>query len=178
MMTSLKKKKIIVLGLEKSGKTSIVFNFIGKFNLSDYNSLGDTKSPNIFTLEKSDIEFSLWDFKGEEVYRNEFLNNFNSYINNTREIFFVIDVQDSTRYDLAIKFLQTIIMKLKRLNLKVEFTIFLHKYDNNLFERFPDLKREMIQSLIERIKQIIPSDDFHEIYQSNINMILDKIHIF
>ena len=78
-MPILNKKKILVLGLEKSGKTSIVLNFIGKFNLSDYDSYSNTKSPNIVKIESGNTEFDIWDFKGEEVYRNEFLNNFVRY---------------------------------------------------------------------------------------------------
>ncbi|MFX1601057.1 MAG: ADP-ribosylation factor-like protein, partial [Promethearchaeota archaeon] len=89
-----KKKKILVLGLEKSGKTSIVSSFIGKFNLSDFISFNNTRSPNIVKIEKDNIKFSIWDFNGKEAYCNEFLKNFNNYIIDTEEIFFVIDIQD------------------------------------------------------------------------------------
>jgi GTPase SAR1 family protein len=177
-MSISKKKKILVLGLEKTGKTSIVLSFSGKFNLSDYGSFNDIKSPNIVTVKKDDIKFSIWDFNGKEVHRNEFLKKFDDFIVNTEEIFFVIDIQDVKSYELSLKFLQEIIQKLKKLNLKVEFTFFLHKYDHDLLERFPDLSIEMIENLIERIKQIIPSEDFHEIYKTTIYTVLDKIHVY
>ncbi|MFW9823640.1 MAG: ADP-ribosylation factor-like protein [Candidatus Thorarchaeota archaeon] len=173
-----KKKKILVLGLEKSGKTSIIMHFIGKFNLSDFFSLDNTINPNIFNLEKDNIEFSIWDFKGDEAYRNEFLKNFNSYITDTEEIFFVIDVQDLKKYDLTLSFLQEIINKLKDINFRLEFTIFLHKYDNDLFERVSDINIEKINALIERIIQIIPQEEFHEIYKTTIYTVLDKIHVY
>ncbi|MFX1345969.1 MAG: ADP-ribosylation factor-like protein [Promethearchaeota archaeon] len=172
------KKKILVLGLEKSGKTSIVLSFIGKFNLSDYISLENSKNPNIVVLEIDNIKFSIWDFSGKETYRNEFLKNFNNYIKDTEEIFFVIDIQDLNSYDLALTFLQDIIEKLKEFNLTVEFTFFLHKYDQDLFERIPSLKIEKIDNLIARIKQIIPAEEFHEIYKTTIYTVLDKIHVY
>ncbi|MFX1495222.1 MAG: ADP-ribosylation factor-like protein [Promethearchaeota archaeon] len=174
----LKKKKILVLGLEKSGKTSIVLNFIGKVNLSNYISLNETKSPTIIKLKRDDLKFNIWDFSGKEVNRNEFLENFNEFINETKEIFYVIDIQDLKSYELTLKFLQEIIEKLKKLNIKVEFTFFLHKYDRDLFERFPDIKIEIIDNLIGKIKQIIPPEDFHEIYKTTIYTVLDKIHIY
>ncbi|MFX1310912.1 MAG: ADP-ribosylation factor-like protein [Promethearchaeota archaeon] len=173
-----KKKKILVLGLEKSGKTSIVSSFIGKFNLSDFISFNNTRSPNIVKIEKDNIKFSIWDFNGKEAYCNEFLKNFNNYIIDTEEIFFVIDIQDLKNYDLALNFLQEIIDKLKEFNLKIEFTFFLHKYDHDLFEQVSDINIEKIENLIGRIKQIIPPEDFHEIYKTTIYTVLDKIHIY
>ncbi|MFX1242151.1 MAG: Rab family GTPase [Promethearchaeota archaeon] len=177
-MPILNKKKILVLGLEKSGKTSIMLNFIGKFNLSDYNSYNNIKSPSIVKLESGNTEFDIWDFKGEEVYRNEFLNNFDDCINGTGEIFFVIDIQDLNRYDLVIKYLREIINKLKSLSLRVDFTFFLHKYDHDLLKRFPNINNEMIENLITKIKQIVPKEDFHEIYKTTIYTILDRIHVY
>ncbi|MFW9902241.1 MAG: ADP-ribosylation factor-like protein [Candidatus Thorarchaeota archaeon] len=172
------KKKILVLGLEKSGKTSIVLNFIGKYNISDFFSYNNTKNPNVVKLESDNITFCLWDFNGNEADRNEFLKNFKKYIVNTKEIFFVIDIQDLKRYDLTLTFLQEVIKKLQDLSLKVEFTFFLHKYDRDLFERFPEIKEEKIESLIRKIKQIVPPEEFHEIYKSTIYTVLDKIHIY
>ncbi|MFX1409348.1 MAG: ADP-ribosylation factor-like protein [Promethearchaeota archaeon] len=173
-----KSRKILVLGLEKSGKTSIVLSFIGKFNLSDYISLNETKSPNIIKFEKDDLKFNIWDFNGKEVYRNEFLKNFNDYIIDTKEIFYVIDIQNLKSYELTLKFLQDIIEKLKNLNIKVEFTFFLHKYDQDLFEQFPDINIKIIENFIGRIIEIIPPEDFHEIYKTTIYTVLDKIHVY
>ncbi|MFW9827888.1 MAG: ADP-ribosylation factor-like protein [Candidatus Thorarchaeota archaeon] len=173
-----KKKKIIVLGLKGSGKTSIVLNFIGKFNLSDYSSNINVKSPNILKLKKRNIEFSIWDFNGEESHRKEFLTNFNNYIIDTEEIFFVIDIQDLKSYESALNFLNDIIEKLHKLNIKVEFTFFLHKYDHDVFKRFPHINNEIIENLIGRINELIPPESFHEIYKTTIYTIIDKIHIY
>ncbi|MFX1573656.1 MAG: ADP-ribosylation factor-like protein [Promethearchaeota archaeon] len=173
-----KKRKILVLGLEKSGKTSIVLNVIGKDNLSNFISLKESKSPNIVTFERDNLIFKIWDFRGKEVDRYEFLKNFNELIDGTKEIFYVIDIQDIKNYELTLNFLQQIIEKLKKLNLKTEFTFFLHKYDPDLFEQFPEINIEVVDSLIGKIKQIIPLEAFHEIYKSTIYTILDKTHIY
>ena len=174
----LKEKKILVLGLEKSGKTSIVLNFIGKINLSNYLSLNELESPNIVELKKGDLKFTIWDFQGKDVNRNDFLENFNKYIINTEEIFYVIDIQDSKNYELSLKFLHEIIEKLNKLKSRVEFTFFLHKYDHDLFEHYPNINMASIDALIGKIKQIIPQEYFHEIYKTTIYTIIDKIHIY
>ncbi len=173
-----RRRKILVLGLENSGKTSIILNFFGRVNLSDYNSLKETKSPNIVELKTDDLIFSIWDFNGKELDRNEFLKKFEVFIEDTNEIFYVIDIQDIKNYELALNFLQEIIEKVKKQNIKVEFTLFLHKYDLDIFDQFPDITMELIDNLIEKIKQIIPTEEFHEIYRSTIYTILDKIHIY
>ncbi|MFW9989440.1 MAG: ADP-ribosylation factor-like protein [Candidatus Odinarchaeota archaeon] len=178
IINKLKERKILVLGLEKSGKTTIILNFIGKFNLSDYISLDETNNPNIIKFEKGGLKFIIWDFNGKEIYRNEFLQNFNDLIINTKEIFYIIDIQDVKSYELTFKFLQKIIDKLKKLNMKIELTFFLHKYDHDLFKRFPDINIETIDRLIERIKNVIPPDVFYEIYKTTIYTVLDKTHVY
>lgn len=173
-----KERKILVLGLEKSGKTTIILNFIGKFILSDYISLEETHNPNIIKLEKDGSKFTIWDFNGKEIYRNEFLKNFNDYITNTKEIFYVIDIQDMKSYELTFNFLQQIIEKLEKFAINVEFTFFLHKYDHNFFKRFPDISNERIERFIERIKNVIPPDVFYEIFKTTIYTVLDKTHVY
>ncbi len=166
------------MGLDNSGKTSIVLTFIGNSNLSNFNNLDATKSPKMNKFEKYDLDFYIWDFGGKEEYRNEFLKNFNKYINETEEIFYVIDVKDLERYDLALNFLNEIIKRTKLLNIILEITIFLHKYDQNLFEMNPNLTETTINNLIVKIKEIIPSQYFHEIYKSTVYTVLDKIHVY
>ncbi|MFX1452121.1 MAG: ADP-ribosylation factor-like protein, partial [Promethearchaeota archaeon] len=132
----------------------------------------------IIKLEKGNILFSIWDFNGKEINRNEFLKNFNDYIIDTEEVFYIIDIQDLKKYDLTLKFLQEIIENLKKIDHKVEFTFFLHKYDHDLFEQIPEINIEKIENLIETIRKIIPPEDFHEIYKTTIYTVLDKIHIY
>ena len=171
-------KKILVLGLDNSGKTSIVFNFIGEINLPNFISLKETKKVNIVNLEKDNFNFKILDFGGKEIYRNEFLKKFNEYIIDTEEIFYVIDIQDHERYESTLNFLKEIIKRLKTMKYKIEFTFFLHKFDNNLFELNPNINDGIINDLIEKIRKIVPSEEFHEIYKSTIYTVLDKIHVY
>lgn len=173
-----KSRKILVLGLDNSGKTSIILTFIGKSNLSYFTNLKDTNSPKIINFERNDSNFNIWDFGGKEEYRNEFLNNFNKYINETEEIFYIIDIQDLKRYDLTIDYLNEIIKRIKLLNINMEITVFLHKYDHDLFEINPNITETNIDNLIVKIKEIISSDYFHEIYKTTVYTVLDRIHIY
>ena len=173
-----KSKKILVLGLDNSGKTSIVLTFIGNSNLSNFTNLDTTISPKMIKFEKYDLDFYIWDFGGKEEYRIDFLKNFSKYINETEEIFYVINVQDLERYDLSLNYLKEIIERTKLLNIIPEITIFLHKYDQNLFEINRNITETTINSLIVKVKEIIPSQYFHEIYKSTVYTVLDKLHVY
>ncbi len=171
-------RKILVLGLDNSGKTSVVLNFIGKINLTNFITPKATEKVNIVNFEKDNFKFEILDFGGKEVYRNEFLKKFNEYITDTKEIFYVIDIQDYERYDLALNFLKEIIKRLNSINYEIEFTFFLHKFDNDIFNLTPNINDELIDDLVEKIKNIVPSDEFNEIYKSTIYTVLDKIHVY
>ena len=54
-------------------------------------------------------EYNIWDFGGQEGYRKEYLDNFEKYLTGANKIIYVIDVQDSTRYDLALEYMENVI---------------------------------------------------------------------
>ncbi|MFX1258250.1 MAG: ADP-ribosylation factor-like protein [Promethearchaeota archaeon] len=171
-------KKILVMGLSNSGKTSIILNMLAKDNLLDYISLNPTEGVKVRNLKKGSSFFSLWELGGEDVYIKEYLEDFEKYIIDTEEIFFVIDIQDVDKYDKALNYLKKIIDIIKSRKNVVEITIFLHKNDHDIFKKFPDINETKIDNLINRIKTIIPPNFFHEIYKTTIYTLLDKVHVY
>ncbi|MFW9865409.1 MAG: ADP-ribosylation factor-like protein [Candidatus Thorarchaeota archaeon] len=173
-----KNKKIIIAGLDNSGKSSIVLSIIGKMNLINYLSLNPTIGPNITDFESIDSKFNIWDLGGQKSYINEYIENFESYITGCSKILFVIDVQDVQRYDLALKYLENIMKKIQQMNLEIDTSIFLHKYDPDLKEIQPLITEEMIHDLIQKVKKLIPVSFFFEIYKTTIYTIFDKTLIY
>ncbi len=171
-------KKILVMGLENSGKSTVILNMMGKTSLLHIFSIVPTKGPNIINFNLKNTDFNIWDLGGQEIYREEYLKNFKNYIKDTKEIFFVIDILDTEKYDLALSYLQEIIDKIRALNNSVDLTLFLHKYDPGYKEFFPDLTEEIIDEFIVKIKKIIPKNIFSEIYKTNIHSTFDRTHIF
>ena len=74
-------KKVIIVGLDNSGKSSIVLSIIGKINLINYMSLNPTLGPHIINFESLDSKYNIWDLGGQESFRDEYLKNFEPYNN-------------------------------------------------------------------------------------------------
>ena len=77
------KKKILILGLANSGKTSIALSMKNVTDLISFTSLQPTRGIEISEFEKENIEFLIWDFGGQEKYREQYKENLNKYISKT-----------------------------------------------------------------------------------------------
>lgn len=170
----MKKKnvKILVLGLDNSGKTSLVFSLQNKTNLFYYTSIQPTKGIKTRMLRIDDINYAIWDVGGQERYRNDFFGNILVNLSNTKKIIYVIDVQDEKRYSFSLQFLEKIVEILKKEKLSVKISIFLHKYDSDI-----EFSIETIDELITNIRNIFPEEFEFEIKKSTIYTILRTYNI-
>lgn len=166
-------KKILIMGLDNAGKTSIVLSLKGFKNLLTFYSLTPTKGIDIVNIEALNSRFNIWDFGGQEVYRDGYLKNFESHITGTEKIIFVIDVQDKERYDIALEYLQKITNELKEENLDVDFSIFLHKFDPGV-----EINSDTVKELTQRILRIMPEEINYELYKTTIYTTFSKTPIF
>jgi len=171
-MTELPKiKKIILVGLDNGGKTSLVLSLKGNKNLPAFKEIKPSKGKWIEPLRVMDSEFSIWDLGGQENYREEYLNNFDDYIRDTKKLIFVFDIQDVKRYDLAVEYFDKVIELLddKVSSENFEISVFLHKFDPDSKIIFPEITNEIIHGLKERIKEILKKRDFYyQIYKTTI----------
>ncbi|MBD3339194.1 MAG: hypothetical protein GF353_08790 [Candidatus Lokiarchaeota archaeon] len=167
------KIKILILGLSNSGKTSIVLSLQKTTNLLSYVSLKPTKR-----IERSEFEgefedkktkFYIWDFGGQEIYRKEYLNRFKDYLIGTDKIIYVIDIQDSKRYDTALKYLDQILSVLKEEDLNADLSIFFHKFDANF-----TIEESILNSLLDKIETKIPKHIEFNIFKSSIFTVFQK----
>lgn len=176
---SQKTRKILVMGLDNSGKTSILIALNNNSNLLSYCSSKPTKGVNIEEFKTETSVTSVWDFGGQEQYREEYLKNFKKYIEKVEKIIFVIDVQDLDRYQIAIHYLKLIINKLKTDEKTIDFSIFLHKYDPNLLmqDKFKDIDAKVNSELVRKIYDLIPSNFNIDIFKTTIYTVFEKTSI-
>ncbi|MFX0069482.1 MAG: ADP-ribosylation factor-like protein [Candidatus Hermodarchaeota archaeon] len=171
-------KKIIIMGLDNSGKTSIMLSLKDDTNLLSYFSIRPTKGINIEEFKYDATSMVIWEFGGQKQYREEYLKdeNYRNYFNEVEGIIYVIDIQDLERYDIAFEYFEKLIDFLKKNDFKVDLWIYLHKCDPNLAkqEKYKDIDKIVVSKLLNRIKEIVPNDFKCKFFKTTIYTIFEK----
>ena len=175
---TLSKKKFVLMGLDNSGKSSIILCLMGVKNLHAFSKLKPTINRHIWPkFDMADTEFTIWDFGGQEQYREEYLANFEENFKQTDKFIFVIDVQDIERYDIALDYLNHIIQLFHKNEFKVDFSIFLHKYDPDLHDFMPEFSEDNINVLISKIDKVIDKNLDYNLFKTTIFTTFRKLKI-
>ena len=174
---SIKLKKVLLMGLDNSGKTSIVLCLMGVKNLSSFSSLNPTRGVKINKFQALGSEYSIWDFGGQEQFRDGYLNDFQTHIKGTKKFIYVLDIQDWKRYDISLEYLGRILDRLRKHKITIDFSIFLHKYDPDLEFINSKFDESVISDLIRNIKKLIPYDFAYQIYKTSIYTVFQKLAI-
>ena len=95
--------KILFIGLENSGKSSIINVFLEK----PLDEITPTQGFNIFNIKKNDYSISIWDITGAQATRS----SWHSFFDGCDGIVFVIDGSDKTRFEEAKKELDAALAK-------------------------------------------------------------------
>src|SRR5690606_32962411 len=90
-----KEVRILMLGLDNAGKTTIV----KKFNGEDIKTISPTLGFTIKTLEYDGYKLNIWDVGGQQTIRSYWKN----YYESTDGIIWVIDSADKRRIELCKK---------------------------------------------------------------------------
>ena len=144
-----KEQKIVVTGLANAGKTTILRKFGGQIGIKDLAKLAPTKGVQRKEIVTSDMALILWDFGGQEEYRNVYLSNPEKYFLKVDLVIYVIDLQDPSNYKKSLTYFKQILEVFEKLEESPYILIFLHKFD-------PDLKDDPeILLNIELVKDMI-----------------------
>jgi GTP-binding protein EngB required for normal cell division len=143
-----KQKKILLIGLDNAGKTSIVQLVVKK--MTDALSTTPTK-----TVERSDLEILgqqivIHDLAGQKKSRKKYLENL-TYFEATDVLIFVLDLQDRDRYDTALDYFDKVLGQLDQLKITPLLYAFLHKFDGGYLEDYKDVKTR-VQLEYDQIK--------------------------
>lgn len=172
-----KMKKLLIMGLDKSGKTSIFLCLKGIRNLMSFYSLNPTRGIKREKISVYGSEYQVWDLGGQEQFRRNYISNFSENILGTNKIIFVIDIQDEKRYSLALTYLTEIVDKLQELNYEIDFSIFFHKFDPDIEiinKGFDSIKAN---AFIEDIKHKLPESFNYKLAKTSIYTIFQKTNI-
>ena len=169
-------KKLILVGLDNAGKTSILLSLKGIKNLRKFASVNPTRGSDTATFIAFDAGYNIIDLGGQEAYRNAHLKNFKQHLIGTNKIIYVIDVQDEKRYDMAIEYLISIIDLIPESH-AIDFSIFLHKFDPDLAQSNEKISDSVINELVAKIKAALPSKFPYTLHKTSIYTVFEKLTI-
>ncbi len=143
-------KKILLVGIDNAGKTSILH--ILKKNYSFLNKLKPTKGIERSTSKILDIDFVLWDMGGQEQYLKQYFDRKEYIFTDLSLLFFVIDIQDEMRFDEVMQYLERIISIFREQQQEPQIIVFFHKIDPDI-EHTKNVKL-FTEDLSKKIKNI------------------------
>lgn len=154
--SSLSKPRILIMGLRKSGKTSIKNVVFHKMEPSDTLFLDPTTKTNLEDISCSSfITFQVYDCSGQIDLFSDPTCDSNALLKGCGSLIFVIDAQDEDQYTDAISCLVTTIQKGFNINKSIKFEVFIHKVDG-----FPDEKKmEIYNEIQQRTSEQLMSQD-------------------
>lgn len=164
-------KKILLMGLDNSGKTSILLARKGT-NLLAVQPLKPTKRLKIDNFTVHGREYSIWDFGGQMRYIPIYMRRFDHYVDDADELHFVIDIQDEARFHVAMEYLAAIVERLEGRAHVPPLRILLHKYDREFHEREKTRHYATTRHLLRDLRATIPEDLPHEIARTTIQTTL------
>lgn len=169
---SIKQVKILIMGLDNSGKSSIVSCLRGIKNISAFNSPKPTRGRIVENFEALNSNYAVWDLGGQRAFRDAYFQDIDSILKGTSKIIYTIDIQDVNRYDEALEYMRRII-NLIDMQKNIDFSIFLHKFDPDLVFT-EELNEEVIKNLIKKIKVGTPPKFTYSLHRTSIYAIFEK----
>jgi len=170
-------KKLILVGLDNAGKTSILLSLRGIKNLREFATVTPTRGKDTVKFNAFDSGYTIIDLGGQEAYRNNHLENFKEYLIGTNKIIYVIDIQDKKRYEMTLKFLKSVITLLQEDQASINFSIFLHKFDPDLDLTSNEINEISINDLITKIKAAFPPNFIYTLHKTSIYTVFEKLKI-
>ena len=119
------------------------------------------------------MKFNIWDFGGQEAYRNDYLTKLDEYLIDVDRLIYVIDAQDAERYELALKYFADLIKTMKNQKKQCDFSIFIHKCDP-YFDMDHSFHTRIQNELINKIKKLISSNIKYKIFKTSVYTVFKK----
>jgi len=114
-----KELKILLLGLDNAGKTTILY----KLKINETVNTIPTIGFNVESIKRDGVNFTMWDLGGQDKIRSLWKH----YYHNTDVLIFVVDSNDTERFKIAKKEFHSIMNEEDMKNAKV--LIFCNKQD-------------------------------------------------
>ena len=170
--------KVLLLGLDNSGKTTILTSLKENTTIYSFLEVQPTRGLKMEKIDNPDYNLNIWDFGGQEQYRAEYLNKFDTYLPGVNRIIYVIDIQDIERFNLALNYMEEVIKLLQEYDRSVDFSIFLHKFDPDLEQYNKKVNENTVNEIIDLMKERIPTNFNYSIHKTSIYTIFEKSRLF
>ena len=172
-ITTQRKMKIILSGLDNSGKTSFILSVDRKF--SKLIGLKPTRGADVSSIEALGTTIFLWDLGGQRTYHERYLDKAQIYLFEADLLFYFIDIRDEVRFNESIEYLKKVKAALKNLEQKTPIIYIFSKGDPDIINsaetqsNIKNLKRDVIN---------LSSNGSPEIYITSIFEIFSILRAF
>lgn len=145
--------KIALFGLGNAGKTSIIKTLLYEFDA--FSSLLPTTGVDRTNIDFLGRELLIWDFGGQSMYRNTYLQKPMMYFQGIRYLYYVIDSQDLKLLDQSVEYFIQIFKNCIEFSEKVQVYLFFHKIDPD-YEgevRFPEVEDRFLSGVLPTMQE-------------------------
>lgn len=144
------KKKIIFLGLGNAGKTSALTALSEKY--SAIKELLPTRGLERQNTNILGYELVAFDFGGQSQYRDAYFEKADMYFTGSDMMIYIIDIQDSERYEESLQYYKKILETLEKNDLIIPVLVVFSKMDPDIAGD-EELNQKRLE-LIEKIEQL------------------------
>ncbi|OBZ88332.1 Ras-related GTP-binding protein D [Choanephora cucurbitarum] len=162
MGSPIDKPRILLMGLQRSGKSSIQRVVFGKMPPHDTLLLESTSKIQKEDVTRSFIDFQVWDFPGQVNYFDDTAYDAREIFDAVGSLVFVIDAQDD--YANALYRLQYTILKVYQVNPGIAFEILIHKVDGLSDEYKEDVKEDIVKQMQDFLADIEQEETIQIVY--------------
>ncbi|WP_455142103.1 ADP-ribosylation factor-like protein [Candidatus Hodarchaeum mangrovi] len=158
--------KISLVGLSGCGKTSIYLTTLGGMTPNETRDLGPTVMHDVKSHNYLGLEISLWDFGGQEEYRQSYFER-PQLLTNTTALIFVLDLHQPEQFDEANRYFTNVYKVIQEGGGAPTIYVFYHKYDTeDYFEA--KLKESLVKAkALPFIKEYTPQAYITSIYRQD-----------
>ena len=170
-----KEQKVAVVGLDNAGKTAILTKLGGRLGINDLALIKPTKGVERRHIKTDVLDLYIWDFGGQISFRERYLENPEKYFLQLDLLMFVVDIQDSERFEDFFDYFEKILDIIIALEENPYLLVFIHKYD-------PDIKSKPeillnVEFLKENLREVFENKNYefdYEIYLTSIFSLISK----
>jgi len=146
--------KLVIVGMENAGKTTILDVLTGKIKETPNKppSMNPTKGVERNTILFFQKETKVWDLGGQETYRNEYLSNPEKYFHTISFFYYVVDIQDYYRLVSSVMYFRGIFNLIKKYNPDAKVVFLFHKTDPDYTPDERNLKGKFLEKIEPDLK--------------------------
>ncbi len=141
--------KIVVMGMENAGKTTILNILSQESDIAPSRPpiMNPTKAVERNLLTLFGKKTVIWDFGGQETYRNEYLANPEKYFHTIKFFYYVIDIQDYYRLIPSVMYFTGVFNKIKNYSPDAKIIFIFHKMDPGYNPNVKNLKVQFLDKV-------------------------------